>query len=463
MEVGTGPRRPCPKDHHFTDLVLSWSLEDIFYDSLYKYQVEKIPESFESVDQYLGSYVFPLLEEMCTELGSAMETLYKAPFAEIISLNELEHDTLMYEIKVEYWRNRISDRGREPYRTLPGDVVLLSDSKPETPSDLQCVGWTRTKKVLYVVYLPNMIISKRVWNALYMRQNLKIVEKVLCNNDLGEENCEFCAPKCNSQMEEKFGEDLFAKLIESQKETIQASLFKIECNHKSSVELICGPPGIGKTMTVSILLYTLLKMKGMTLFCTPANVAITELASRVMALVKSSSRAESEKNHLSCCPLGDMLIFGNKDRLKVVPGVEEIFLDYRFDRLIKCSLPSTGWKHCVVSMIDFLEDCISQYKIYMENEKIKPKKILEDETIQQPELIKSFLKYARDRYAHMAMPLRESMLTFLTHLPRSFLLEQNFQSMMQLVSLLDCIEMLTFEDRSMTSQELESIFPKKEF
>ncbi|KAG8369518.1 hypothetical protein BUALT_Bualt14G0021900 [Buddleja alternifolia] len=489
-------RRPWPKDH-FTDLVLSWSLEDIFDHNLYKYQVEKIPESFESVDQYLGSYVYPLLEETRTELASAMETLYKAPFAEVISFNESKRDALLYEVKVDHWRNRISDRGREPYRTLPGDVVLLSDSKPETPSDLQRVGWTYTfasviyieddengdsstsssfklktakqieigdgvSKSLYVVYLSNMTPNKRIWNALHMRRNLKIIEKVLCKNVLGGENCEFCAPKCNSQMEEKFGPDLFSKLNASQKEAIQASLFKIECNHKSYVELIWGPPGTGKTTTLCIMLYTLLKMKGRTLVCAPTNVAITEVANRVIALVKSSYRAESENNSLSCFPLGEMLIFGNKDRLKVGPDVEEIFLDYRVERLIECLKPLTGWKHCVVSMIDFLEDCVSQYKIYVDNEMIKnSKENPEDEIIQPSEVIKSFLEFARDRFTHIATPLRRSMLTFLTHLPRRSILEKNFQSIVKLVSLLDSIEVLLFEDCSLTSQKLESIFLQK--
>ncbi|KAG8369514.1 hypothetical protein BUALT_Bualt14G0021500 [Buddleja alternifolia] len=493
----SGTKRSGPKDDdQFTDLVLSWSLKHIFDDNLYKYQVEKIPESFQSVDQYLGSYVYPLLEETRIELASAMETVYKAPFSEVISFRELKHNELLSEIKVDYWRNRRSDRGGEAYRTLPGDIVLLSDSKPETPDDLQRVGWTCTfasvvkiaddengdsstsscfkvktakqidvgdglRKSLYVVFLSNMTTNKRIWNALHMRRNLNIIEKVLCNNDLGEENCEFCAPKCHNQIEEKFGPDLFSKLNESQKEAIQASLFKVECNHNSSVELIWGPPGTGKTTTVSILLCTLLKMKGRTLICAPTNVAITELASRVMALVKSSSRAESEKSFLSCFPLGEMLVFGSKNRLKVGADVEEICLDYRVDRLIECLVPSTGWKHCVVCMIDFLEDCVSQYNIYVDNERIKAKESLDDEINQKPELIKSILEFARDRFAHIATPLRESMLTFLTHLPQRFLLEQNFQSMMQLVSLLGSIEVLLFEDCSMTPQELESVFLQK--
>ncbi|XP_073308336.1 uncharacterized protein [Primulina huaijiensis] len=201
------------------DLVLSWSLEEIFDENLYKNQVEKIPQSFESVDQYLGSYVFPLLEETRAELASAMETVYKAPFAEVASLTELIHGKHLLSVQVDCWRNRITLRGREPYRTLPGDILLLSDLKPESYSDLGRVGWKfvlayvtnisedengdnysstgfkvkaatsidvgeMQSKSFYVVFLKNMATNRRIWNALRMRKNLRIIEKVLCKNEL---------------------------------------------------------------------------------------------------------------------------------------------------------------------------------------------------------------------------------------------------------------------------------------
>ncbi|XP_011091752.2 uncharacterized protein LOC105172113 [Sesamum indicum] len=484
-------RRSRLKDD-FTDLVLSWSLQEIFDENLYIYQVEEIPRSFECVDQYLGSYVFPLLEETRAALASTLETVYKAPYAEVTSFNELKGDKLQYDVKVDHWRNRITERGREPYRTLPGDVVLLSDSKPETVYDLHRVEWTFTfalvtntvddethesgdnctpsnfkvktakhvevgdgkSNSLYVTFLMNMITNKRIWNALSMRQNLKIIEKVLSKNDSGEENCDFCPLKCSSEIKEKFGSTLFSNLNDSQIEAILASISKTECNHKSSVELIWGPPGTGKTTTLSILLYILLKMNVRTLICAPTNVAIKNLASRLMALVRNSVEAEYEKRFLPC-PLGDMLIFGNKDRLEVGSDVEEIFLDYRLERLSHCLVPLTGWKHCVATMLNFLEDCVSQYQIYMDNALIQAKESLEDDVQQST---KSILEFARDRFAHIATPLRSCMSTFLIHLPRSCILEHNFQRIVQLMSLLDSMEICLFEDSSMTSEELENIF-----
>lgn len=182
--------------------------------------MKTIPESFESVDHYLSSYVYPLLEETRAELASALEVAYKAPFAEIKHFNESKREKLLYSVKVDYWINSRSDSGKEPYRTLPDDFVLLSDSKPERLSDLESADFTYTfasvrsisgdgsdgncafgssdfelttagsidvedkrSKSLYVVYLMNMTTNKRMWRALKMRRNLKIIEKVLTMNE----------------------------------------------------------------------------------------------------------------------------------------------------------------------------------------------------------------------------------------------------------------------------------------
>ncbi|KAM1431247.1 hypothetical protein ACFX2I_047220 [Malus domestica] len=131
----------------FMDTVFSWSLEDIFNDNLYKNQVKKIPESFDSALHYFGSYSFPLLEETRAKVQSSMETIDRAPFAEVVAFNESKSkfdETWIYNIKVDEWRNRFSERGKEPYKTLPGDLFVLADAKPETVSDLQRVGrsWT---------------------------------------------------------------------------------------------------------------------------------------------------------------------------------------------------------------------------------------------------------------------------------------------------------------------------------
>ncbi|KAI5381492.1 hypothetical protein KIW84_UN0681 [Lathyrus oleraceus] len=50
-------------DLAFINNVISWSLEDIFDQDLYKNQVDTIGLSFDSAKQYLNSFVPPLLEE----------------------------------------------------------------------------------------------------------------------------------------------------------------------------------------------------------------------------------------------------------------------------------------------------------------------------------------------------------------------------------------------------------------
>ncbi|KAI3734270.1 hypothetical protein L6452_13735 [Arctium lappa] len=51
------------KNGGFSQLIFSWSLDDILNEQLYKFQVEEIPLTFLSVEHYLSSFVYPLLEE----------------------------------------------------------------------------------------------------------------------------------------------------------------------------------------------------------------------------------------------------------------------------------------------------------------------------------------------------------------------------------------------------------------
>ncbi|KAH6809207.1 hypothetical protein C2S51_026990 [Perilla frutescens var. frutescens] len=485
---GSSRWKSRPEDD-FTDLLSS--VDEIFDENLYKYQVKKIPESFANSDQYLGSYIFPLLEEMRAEVASALETVCNAPFAEVTYFKKSKHGKLLYDVGVGHWRNRISDRGKEPYRTLPGDFVLLSEIKPESASELQRSGSVYTfafvkiiyeddrgdnisssgfklktagsfeagdqlGKSLYVIYLMNTTTHKRIWNALRMRRNMKIIGRVLTKNVLADQNCELCPLKCHhNEVEEKLGTNLLYKINESQREAILACISKTGCSHKSSVQLIWGPPGTGKTMTLSILLYILLRLNVRTLICAPTNIAITELASQVTALVRNSVKSESEKSFYPY-PFGEMLIFGKNDRVKVGFDAQEIFLDYRVKKLMHCLVPLTGWKHCIASMLDFLEDCVSQHRIFVENELMKSKELLDGDN--QQSRSKSFLEFARDQFTRVASHLKSCLLTIITHIPRSFIHEENYERIVQLLSLLDILKMLLFEVSCMKSVDLEDIF-----
>ncbi|KAK2635965.1 hypothetical protein Ddye_030757 [Dipteronia dyeriana] len=455
----------------FSDVVFSWSLEDIFNENLFKHQVQKIPETFQSVGQYFGSFVYPLLEETRAQLCSSFDTIEEAPYAQVVCLDKSHprDESGSYDVKVDEWRNRFSS-GKEPYKTLPGDVLVLAESA----SDLQCVGRTWTfllvtktpdedeigyrhsdyqveastgnqvdvdmKRSLFVFFLVNINPGQRIWNSLFKRGNLKIVNEVLCTNSVVEENSQLCV-QCEGSWYENFCPNLSSTLNNSQAEAVMTCLARINCNHKSSVDLIWGPPGTGKTKTVSVLLFTLLKMKCKTLVCAPTNVAIKEVASRVLKLVKESYRDDSGRDTMFC-PLGDVLLFGNKDRLKAGDEVEEIYMDYRLKRLEKYFKLTSHWKQCFNSMVDVLKDCVSQYHNFLEKGNGKSM---------------SFLEFVREELKCAATQLRNCLFVFCTHIPKSVILEHNLQNIQSFISLLDTFESLLLHD-NVASEELKELF-----
>ena len=107
-----------------------------------------------------------------------------------------------------------------------------------------------------------------------------------------EESCQVCSELNGAILYEKFGSGLSSTLNDSQLNAVLACLDGVRCDHKTSVQLIWGPPGTGKTKAVSMLLFTLLKTKCRTLTCAPTNVAITEVASRVLKLLKESIKTD---------------------------------------------------------------------------------------------------------------------------------------------------------------------------
>lgn len=94
---------------------------------------------------------------------------------------------------------------------FPGDILVFTDSKPQTISDLKQEGgtwtlalvteWTCTEftvkasccinevqsfihKPNFVVFLRNITTSRNIWNALHMFGNLSIVKEVLYTNNV---------------------------------------------------------------------------------------------------------------------------------------------------------------------------------------------------------------------------------------------------------------------------------------
>jgi senataxin len=233
------------------------------------------------------------------------------------------------------------------------------------------------------------------------------------------------------------------------------------------VDLIWGPPGTGKTKTLGTLLFALFKMNCRTLVCAPTNVAIKEVASRVLSMVRESFDGNSDALF---CNLGDMLLFGNHERLKVGAEIEEIYLDYRVKQLILCFTPPNGWKYCFGSMIDLLENCVSDYHIFIENEMRKEKEIddqnsngVKDDNPSESGvgMHKSFIEFVRERFLSIVLPLRDCISILCTHISRSCIMEHNLKDFARLIFSLESFQALLFEN-NISSEKLEELFSRLE-
>lgn len=123
---------------------------------------------------------------------------------------------------------------------------------------------------------------------------------------------------------------------------------------------LMGSPWDRKDKIFGHTTFALLKMKYRVLVCAPTNIAIKEVASRVVTLVKESHAKESGDLF---CSMGDLLLSGNNERLKIGEDIKDIYLDHLAQQLAECLAPSTGLSSCLKSMIGFLENCTSYYHI----------------------------------------------------------------------------------------------------
>lgn len=180
--------------------------------------MEKIPYTFGSVGEYLESFIYPLLEETRASLSSTLETISSSPTTEVTRFKTCQKDERnLYDVTVDGWRNESSDSD-DPYRTLQGDILILSNGKPKTAGDLQRSGWKwtfaevvcmsrgndygvqddyvddvtctsfrvratlgdecRMWKSVFAVYMIKITTNKRIWNALHMSRNLDMIKGV---------------------------------------------------------------------------------------------------------------------------------------------------------------------------------------------------------------------------------------------------------------------------------------------
>ncbi|XVF43518.1 hypothetical protein PTKIN_Ptkin02bG0046200 [Pterospermum kingtungense] len=117
-------------------------------------------------------------------------------------------------------------------------------------------------------------------------------------------------------------------------------------------------------------------------------------------------------------------------------------------------------------MINFLEDCVSDYHIFLEkrkhdSENENQEKECFSETDCKRAIHKSFLEYARERFKSKASRLKSCLSILCTHIPKAYFLEHNVGDFETLFSLLDDLEtQLSLDD--LVSEEIEKLFSHSE-
>ncbi|XP_061360505.1 helicase sen1-like [Gastrolobium bilobum] len=386
------------------EIVFSWTFNDVLNENLCKHKVRKIPETFLSTTYYMNSFIPPLIEEIHSELSSSLTGVSRAPFCEILTVersrNFIITKGMFYKISVKRTNNDDKDIGK--YEPAVGDLIAFTDIKPKTKYDLNRprryyhIAYVHKSKEstdeisilssksmdmeilsnfksnnapkLYAVYLLNLTTNVRIWKALNSElegANMSMIKKVLQADSDNVEHCQLCFSEENHSVACSSVENIIQSqnLNESQKDAVLSCVTMKECHHNKTIKLIWGPPGTGKTKTVASLLFSLLKLKTRTLTCAPTNTAVLEVAARLQNLVKKSLEYDTYG-------FGDIVVFGNRSRIKVdcYPGLQDVFLDYRVDNLVKCFAQSTGWKYYLESMIKLLEDPKEQYGLYEQEE-----------------------------------------------------------------------------------------------
>ncbi|XP_072956858.1 uncharacterized protein [Typha angustifolia] len=467
-------RRREKKDY-LVDLVFSWSFKDILNEDLFKDKVLKIPTTFDSAKTYFASFTSPLIEEVRADLSSGLEAL--APFAKVVSISDLKgSDCFAYRIVLQDAdTTSISESGT--YIPKNGDIFLLSDVRPNLVSDLtqnkrsyriamvtcggsgdepssiydikasckiDVVEYSKKNDSLFAAYLMNITTYNRIWESLDYKmatqRNLGLVNEAINNSSVNGVCDTSCLAKVDSINDSNFWSKLSAlNLNKSQEDAIRSCISAKQRKDRNSINLIWGPPGTGKTKTIGALLWLMREVKCRTLTCAPTNTAVKQVASRLLKLIKE---LPADGN----C-LGDVLIFGNKERMGIGNELQDIFLDFRVKRLIKCFSPRTGWKHHLISMIEFFEECPSWYHLYLENENTD-NDALETEKI-------TFLVFARKRYDTIYMELSKCFNDILLHVPKSCISELISRN---IVLLLDLLKKFKIQLQKDVKNYIEDVF-----
>ncbi|GJV28146.1 putative P-loop containing nucleoside triphosphate hydrolase [Tanacetum coccineum] len=403
--------KPETKGEQLVDEVFSWTLSDVLNENLYKDKVAEIPMTFLSVTDYTKSFVYPLFEETHADLRSKILGLNRCPTSGILCLKKTKGFTLpkplLYTI--------LLPRRRGSYEPEVGDLIALTNVWPRSVDDLQrpnksyiialvqgmkiykfvYVIFVKSSKPIdggedykkhlarqknskkdskryrekdikhFVVYLTNLTTNIRISQALHSKleghKKMMIESLLQIDSSVGESVAEFSDEETCEESLLKIKEELkLLDLDSSQEAAVLSCIAAREQHYQSTLRIIWGPPGTGKTKTVGSLLIMLLGLKCRTLTCAPTNTAVLGVTKRVMSLMKNSLLYNTYG-------LGDIVLFGNGSRMKIDDSEDlvDVFLNNRVKILYDCLAPSSGWKGSAEWMARFLEDPEAQYRQYL--------------------------------------------------------------------------------------------------
>ncbi|KAJ1272390.1 hypothetical protein BS78_06G198300 [Paspalum vaginatum] len=438
---------------NLVDVILSWSLEDVMNEGLFKDKVKRIPSTFSNLKSYLESYASPLLEELRVEMSSGLESISTMPFVRIPFIEEKKANKI-YEISVAS-DSQVAKSCNQPECYVPsvGDIIILSDVKPGHISDITCSGKTYRvafvtkggdededsppskyviiaagkidaadvnckdgkQNTLFATYLLNIVAYIRIWRCLdyetAVKRNQGLIQEMVhypmvpnilqtCGKDVGSIDSMVVWTKLSTM-----------DLNNSQNDAILNCISAMHCN-SNCFSLIWGPPGTGKTKTISVLLWLMREMKHGTLTCAPTNLAVKQVASRFLSLIKQRSF------DTNC--LGDILLLGNKERMCVDGDLKEIYLHDRVRKLLGCFAPLTGWRKHLSSVSDLFENGYSQYLQYLQDQEEGDKP--------------SFFSYSRKRFSVVFPDFRRCFKELLSH---ASILEHNYNNILSILKILE--------------------------
>ncbi|CAO2036355.1 unnamed protein product [Urochloa humidicola] len=452
-------REMAAEERDLGDIVLSWSVQQIMDDDLFKGEVEKIPFSFSSLGKYFKLYVPCLIEETRSSLSSCLDLITEAPLSKILSM-EVAGKSGQYFMDVDFWDNG-AGFSTEHYTARNGDIFILSSMKPEAAEDFNRYGLTyclamvsevsmndeyqkgfRVKvvndtvldgdltKLRHAIFLDNIMTNIRIWKALCfdsrMNNNFTIIRSLLAPRNTDEDVCAVCVKKdedCLASFPEQLLSD---NLNQSQVEAIESVISAVRCRHLNLTKLIWGPPGTGKTKTVSSILWALSCLKCRTLTCAPTNVAVVGVCTRFLQNLKDFNK-KIDKSDLPLS-LGDILLLGNKYKMDITEELQEVFLDYRADELVDCFSSLSGWKYIIASMISFFEDCGSRYDMLCEDDGSSD--------------AVCFLDFLKKKFDVAAKAVKKCMMVLWIHLPGRCFSRDNVSNISMLLGLLEKIDAL---------------------